>query len=362
MAAFRLVRTPLRRRIFKRAEGAAMSGLPLICVVSLGGTISSTQAADSGLASPRFGASDLVSAVPHVESVARIEVVDMARLPSNDLSFALARRVASEVSAAVERGADGVVITQGTDTIEEMSFCLDVTVAEDVPVVVTGAMRHAGLPGADGPANLLAAVRVAADPGARALGTLVVLNDEIHSARTVRKGHTSAVDAFWSPDVGPIGWLAEGAAYLRERPYPRVVVPLAADAEIIPVPMITSAFDDDGWWLAGIKASRPSGLVIEGLGGGHVPGQIFDDVIALAARVPVLLSSRTGRGAVLTSTYGGFPGSETMLIEGGLIPTGTLDGLKARVLLSVMLAAGWERERISETVRVVGQLRRASTG
>ncbi|HKC28894.1 MAG TPA: asparaginase [Jatrophihabitans sp.] len=333
-----------------------MSGLPLVCILSLGGTISSAQAAESGLASPRFGASDLVAAVPQLESVARIEVVDVARLPSSDLSFALARRVADEVSAAVGRGAVGVVITQGTDTIEEMSFCLDVTVPEDVPVVLTGAMRHAGLPGADGPANLLAAVRVAAAPGARALGTLVVLNDEIHSARTVRKGHTTAVGAFWSPDVGPIGWLAEDTVHLRERPFPRVVVPLAPGAEITPLPLITSTFDDDGWWLAGIKATRPPGLVIEGLGGGHVPGRVFDDVIALASRIPVLLSSRTGRGAVLTSTYGGFRGSETALIEGGVIPTGTLDGLKARVLLSVLLAAGCHRERIRETLRIVGRL------
>jgi L-asparaginase len=335
-----------------------MTALPHVTVISLGGTISSVRAADSGLVAPRYDATDLVAAVPELASAAEINMIDCARLPSNDLSFDLARKVTAEIAKAAQAGAAGVVITQGTDTIEEMSFCLDLTVAEDIPVVVTGAMRHSGLPGADGPANLLDAVRVAAEPSARGLGVLVVLNDEIHSARTVRKAHTSSPSAFCSPGVGPIGWVAEGRAHLRDRPYPRVVVQVPKDVEVTPVPLVTTAFDDDGWWLPALTTSQAAGLVIEGLGGGHVPGRIFDGVVAVAERMPVVLTSRTGGGTVLTSTYGGFRGSETTLIEGGLIPAGTLDGRKARVLLSVLIAAGMDRAQITETVRVVGQLAR----
>jgi L-asparaginase len=334
------------------------SHLPQVTVISLGGTISSARAPDSGLASPRLGAGELVAAVPELRSLASIDVVDLARLPSNDLSFALATQLVDEIAKAVHGGADGVVVTQGTDTIEEMSFFLDLTVASDLPVVVTGAMRHAEVIGADGAANFLQAVRVAAAPHARGLGALVVLNDEIHSALTVRKAHTTAVQAFCSPDVGPLGWVTEDVVYVRNRPYPRVVIPLRADAQVKPVPMVTATFDDDGWWLAGVEAGAAPGLVVEGLGGGHVPGRVFDALTDLAARIPVLLTSRTGHGVVLTSTYGGFRGSETTLIESGLIPAGTLDGRKARVLLSVALAAGWDRGRIADAVYRVGRLSR----
>jgi L-asparaginase/archaeal Glu-tRNAGln amidotransferase subunit D len=333
-----------------------MSALPRVIVMSLGGTISSARAENSGLAAPRLRAAELVAAVPELAALADIEMLDVAQLPSNDLSFVLARRLAREIAEAEREGVDGVVITQGTDTIEEMSFCLDLTVPADIPVVVTGAMRHSSLQGADGPANLLDAVRVAIEPNARGLGTLVTLNEEIHSARAVRKGHTASPAAFWSPDVGPIGWLAEGRAHLRDRPYPRVVLPVADEAEVRPVPLITSAFDDDGWWLP--AASAAPGLVIEGLGGGHVPGWIFDDLVELASRIPVLLTSRTGHGTVLRSTYGGFRGSETMLVEAGVIMAGTLDGLKARVLLSLLLASGADRATIVRTTDRVGQLQR----
>jgi L-asparaginase len=335
-----------------------MSDRPRVTVMSLGGTISSTRAGDSGLASPQVGAAELVAAIPELEPLADVNVIDIARLPSNDLSFALARKLANEISSAARDGVDGVVVTQGTDTIEEMSFCLDLTVPEDIPVVVTGAMRHSGMQGADGLANLLDAVRVAVEPAAQGLGTLVVMNDEIHSARAVRKGHTVSPAAFWSPEVGPIGWLAEGRVHLRDRAYPRIVLPVPPDVEVVPVPLVITALDDDGWWLPAVKASGAGGLVIEGLGGGHVPGRLFDDLVELAGQIPVLLTSRTGRGTVLTSTYGGFRGSETTLIEGGLIAAGTLDGLKARVLLSLLLATGAEREVITKTVHRIGQLHR----
>lgn len=335
-----------------------MSTRPAVTVVSLGGTISSATPSDSSLASPRLSAADLVAAVPELRSIATVDVVDVARMPSNDLSFELARVVAGEISAAERKGMSGIVVTQGTDTIEEISYCLDLIVTGDIPVVVTGAMRHSGLPSADGSANLLDAVRVAAHPEARGLGALVVLNEEVHSARAVRKEHTSSPSAFQSAEVGPIGWLTEGAVRLRDRPYPRVVVGLSPDTPIVRVPLVKMTLDDDGWWLPGVRDLAARGLVIEGLGGGHIPGHLTDEVVDLAQRIPVVLASRTGRGTVLTSTYGGFAGSETTLVEGGLIPAHTLDGVKSRVLLGVLLAAGFDRARIADTVRRAGQLAR----
>ena len=204
-----------------------------------------------------------MAAVPALERVAEIEVRDVRRLPSNDMTFDIARTVADEIRAAVGRGAAGVVVTQGTDTIEEMAYAWDLLVAGDAPTVVTGAMRHAALTERGRRGNLLDAVRTAASPQARGLGCLVVLNEEIHSARTVRKAHTSSLAAFRSAGVGPLGWIAEGEPRLRERPYPRITVELPPDAPVVRPPLVTIAMDDDGWWLPAVAAGARAGR------GGH---------------------------------------------------------------------------------------------
>ena len=220
-------------------------------------------------------------------------------------------------------------------------------------------MRHAALASADGAGNLLDAVRTAASPQARGLGCLVVFNEEIHSARAVRKAHTSSLAAFRSAGVGPLGWIAEGEPRLRERPYPRISVELPPDAPVVRPPLITIAMDDDGWWLPAV--AQAPGLVVAGTGGGHVPGWLSDQVVELAGRIPVVLASRTGDGEVLTDTYGGFGGSETVLVQGGLIPAGSLDPYKARVLLGLLLGAGADHERIRTTIAAAGTLCRRRT-
>jgi len=285
--------------------------------------------------------------------LADITFRDLARLPSSDLTLDLARAVAGEVAAAVASGASGVVLTQGTDTIEEMAYCLDLLVAEPVGLAVTGAMRHFGLPGADGGANLLDAVRTVVRPEARGLGCLVVLNEQVHAAAVVRKRHTSSPAAFVSEGVGPVGWIAEGVAHLRDRPFPRVTLSPAADEPVPRVPLVRVTMDDDGWWLPAVRAVQAPGLVLEGLGGGHVPGWLSDEVVALATEIPVIMTSRTGGGEVLTRTYGGFRGSETTLVRGGVIPGGALAGLKARVLLALLLADGADHATIRDVVATV---------
>lgn len=332
---------------------------PVITIISLGGTIASVPG-KTGLAAPQLSASDLVSAIPQLGELAKIEVRDVARLPSCDLSFQLARDVAVEIADAVDRGSSGVVVTQGTDTIEEMSFGLDLLVRTDTPLAVVGAMRHAGLSGMDGDANVLDGVRTVLSRDAVGLGCVVVMNEQIHSARAVRKLHTSSPSAFSSGEVGPLGWIAEGTAHLRDRPYPRITLTVPDDVVVPRLPLVRITMDDDGWWLPTIREMDPPALVIEGMGGGHVPGWLSDDLVEIAQRIPVVLTSRTGGGEVLTRTYGGFKGSEATLVSGGVIPGGTLDGLKARVLLALLLAAGTERSDIRATVSEIGTLRRWS--
>jgi L-asparaginase len=314
--------------------------LPRVIVFSLGGTIAST--GDAGPAAggvvPRLGAAELVGAVPQLRDAAELETVAFRQMPSGDLTAADLAELARAITGRFDGGADGVVVTQGTDTIEETSFALDLLVPGPRPVVVTGAMRNPTLAGPDGPANLLAAVQVAASPAAAGLGTVVVLNEEIHAARFVRKTHTSSPATFGSPTVGPVGWVVEGRPRIALRP-PVLNGGRAGAGAVPPVALLTASLGDDGRLVGELERLGYAGLVLEALGGGHVPGPVVPALADLAARLPVVLASRTGGGEVLRETYG-FPGSERDLLARGLIPAGFLDGPKARILLGLLLADG----------------------
>jgi L-asparaginase len=238
-----------------------------------------------------------------------------------------------------------VVLTQGTDTIEEVAFALDLLWNSDAPIVVTGAMRNPSLPGADGPANLLAAIRVALAGAVRGLGVVVVMNDEVHAARFVRKVHTSSLGAFQSVATGPIGSLSEGYVRIVTRPVGRTYVGVKAEAAIPAVALVRLALGDDGRLLSTLSRLGYAGAVIEGMGGGHVAEGTVPLVRELTRQMPVVLASRTGSGDVLTATYR-FRGSEIDLLEAGVISAGQLDGVKSRLLLSLCLAAGYAPERI----------------
>ena len=200
-------------------------------------------------------------------------------------------------------------------------------------------MRNPTLPGADGPANLLAAVQVAASDEARNLGALVVFNDEIHAASLVRKTHTQSPATFSSVPLGPIGYVAENAVQIVLRPARRRRVDLDSLAGDQRVALLTASMGDDGSLVGAVRDAGYAGLVVEALGGGHVPSPWIEPLTALADEVPVILASRTGGGEVLRRTYG-FAGSEMDLIERGLIPAGPLDGHKARLFLTLLLRSG----------------------
>ncbi|MDT0307518.1 asparaginase [Streptomyces sp. DSM 44917] len=313
-----------------------------VLVLTLGGTIAMAGDGPGGVA-PRLTGADLVAAVPGLAEEAAVEVEDFRQVPSAGLTVEDVAELAGRVEKAGAEGFAGVVITQGTDTLEETSFLLDLLYRGEAPVVLTGAMRHPGIAGADGPANLLAAVRTAASPVARHLGVLVVFNDEIHAARWVRKTHATSPGAFSSPNAGPIGRMAEGAPRVHATPEGRPTVgrPLTRRVK---VEVVTAALGSDGVLLDGL-ADRVNGVVVAAFGAGHVPESWVAGLGTLAARLPVVLASRTGAGGVLSRTYA-FPGSESDLLARGLISAGTLDPYKARLLLLAHLAAGSDRATI----------------
>ncbi|MGH3713261.1 MAG: asparaginase [Micromonosporaceae bacterium] len=324
-----------------------------VVVFGTGGTIAMTHSSSSGGGvSPALTAADLVAAVPGLaETGIAVDVVEFRRLPGASLELTDLLALSEAIDDVMASGADGAVVIQGTDTIEETSYLMDLYHAGDQPVVFTGAMRNATMAGADGPANLLAAVQTAASAAAIARGTLVVLADEIHAARRVRKTHTTSGSTFQSPSGGPLGYMVEGRpAFLNAVPA-RYHVP--RDRTRSPrVALVPVTLGDHGELLDGL-ADRVDGLVVAAMGVGHVPRRLVDTLETTAQRIPVILASRTGAGSVATSTYG-FPGSESDLISRGLTPAGFLDPLKARILLYAALAAGADQAAVRDVFALAG--------
>ena len=304
-----------------------------VALFTLGGTIA--MAGDR-----RLTGEDLTAAVPGLAELGQpVEIQDIEAVPSANLTAAKMLEVVDAASKAIAAGATGVVVTQGTDTLEETSFLVDQVWPHPQPFVLTGAMRNPTLAGPDGPANVLAACRVACSPAARDLGALVVFKEEIHAARWVRKTHSTSTATFVSPNVGPIGHVVEDQVRILARPVRLDGVQgsaEAADLDANQVALYTMTMDDDGLLLKGL-ADTHRGLVVAGFGAGHVPAALAPVLGELAATMPVVLTSRTGAGSIVRNTYSA-PGSEVDLLQRGLIDGGFLDPYKARVLLRLLLA------------------------
>ncbi|EST26955.1 asparaginase [Streptomyces roseochromogenus] len=325
-----------------------MGATRTVAVYSLGGTIAMTTDPATGGVVPALSAHDLLAAVPGLDGHGlELRVHDFRRVPGASLTFDDLTELGAAVDKTLAGGdVDGVVITQGTDTIEETAFFLDLHHGHEQPIIVTGAMRNPTMASPDGPANLHAAVLAAADPRLRGAGALVVLNDEIHAARHVRKSHTTSPAAFTSPGAGPIGRIAEDGVQLTAalpHRYDPLVQPRSRQVR---VGLYTVSLSDDGELLAAWDG-RCDGLVVAAFGVGHVPQRLVESLERLAAGIPVVLSSRIGNGPVLTRTYG-FPGSEKDLISRGLIPAGNLGPYQARLLLHGLLVQDADRETIME--------------
>lgn len=324
----------------------SVTGGQTVAVLALGGTIASVPARpDAPGVAPGLDGAALVAAVPGLTSVARVTSRSVAQVPGAHLTVDDVVTVASAVEEALAAGAAGVVVTQGTDTIEDTAFLLDLLVGSSAPVVVTGAMRNPTLPGADGPANLLASVAVAASPAARGLGTLVVLNDEVHAARFVQKRHTVNPAAFASYP-GPLGWVSEGRPQLVLRPVGRRTLARPPAGAHHRVALVALTLGDDGALAAAAVERGADGVVLEALGGGHVPPGVLDALDDAARRVPVVVASTTRAGPLLRSTYD-FVGSELDLGRRGVLGAGSLDARKARLLLTLLLRGGADRDEIA---------------
>lgn len=322
-----------------------------VAYFALGGTISMTPEPDGGVVA-RLTGDELLTGLGPLP--AEVRVHDATATPSASLTFTDVLDVVAAARRAVDEGATGVVLSQGTDSLEETAFLIDSVWTHDAPFVVTGAMRNPTLPGADGPANLLAALQVATTAAARSRGALVVFADEIHAARHVRKTHSTSPATFVSPDLGPIGHVVEGAPrFLADLPRRRSISGWTRQsiAETL-IALYTTTLDDDGALLAGPSHSH-QGLVVAGFGAGHVPAWLVPTLVEIVAVMPVVLTSRAGAGRVLTDTYGA-PGAERDLLARNIISGGNVHPYQARVLLRLLVASGATRDEIAAEFAALG--------
>ncbi|WP_374763686.1 asparaginase [Yunchengibacter salinarum] len=308
-----------------------MANKPVIDVLALGGTIAMVPGKDGGV-SPGLSASDLVQAAPAVGQMAAVRATSLAGVGSANLTLDHVRDV---LAHAARSDADAVIVTQGTDTLEETSFLASLAHDGSRPIVFTGAMRPPRAPGADGPANLADSAATALHLARAGSGAVVlVMDNAVHDPARVVKAHTSRLDAF-TADGGPLGQVVEGGCYLAALPVPALRLDLS-DCAPARVARLSVGLDDGDAGLMALDPARLDGLVVDAFGAGHVSEATADRLVELAARLPVVLASRTGFGRVLEGTYG-YRGAEMDLIARGLIPSGGLGGARARLALSVLL-------------------------
>jgi L-asparaginase len=303
-------------------------------VLFTGGTISMRIDPGTGAAVPALSGSEIVARVQGLRGEARLKLEDYARLPGPHVTPDWMWRLRGRVAAILKGPAvDGVVVTHGTDTLEETAFLLDLTLRGDKPVVFCGAMRTVSEPGWDGPANLMAAVRTAVDPESRGRGVLIAVGEEIHSATEATKWHTQSLHAFRGP-YGPLAMVDRGQIVYHRAPFR---APTLATRRLVgPVDLHTMATGVDDALIRASLARGARGLVIEATGCGNVPPTALPGLrAAIAARIPVVLTSRCPEGPV-TPAYG-YEGGGQKLRKLGVIFASQLPGPKARLKLMAAL-------------------------
>jgi L-asparaginase len=294
---------------------------------------------------PAVAPEDLVAGVPGLAELGEVDVDEVARVNGWNVSPATMLTVADRVQAAIDDDAvAGVVVTHGTDTVEETAFLCDLVVCNDKPVVFGAAMRSGDELAADGPRNLLNACQVALSEAARGLGVVVTLNDEIHAARWVRKQDSFRTSAFNSPGHGPLGFVTPASVRVLVEPsqLPALPRPPSLNQPVAILQSFTGL--SPGLIDATIDATGARGLILEGTGLGNVPGEAMAGISsALERGLAVAVATRVPTGGT-RPVYGG-PGGGMTLREMGVVQAHGLTAAKARLLLMVLLADGLDAPR-----------------
>ncbi|MGM7721891.1 asparaginase [Metabacillus sp. Hm71] len=313
-----------------------------ILLIHTGGTISMKEDETTGEVKPgeKNPIVDLIKDVPDINIIS----TELFYLPSPHITPKEMLQIKTYIEEMMEKQTlDGIVITHGTDTLEETAFFLDVTLSLPIPIVITGAMRSSNELGADGLYNLLSALKVATSTNAKDMGVLVVMNDEIHTAKNVTKTHTSNIATFQSPQYGPIGIVNRGGAFFHHKPVINQPLHVAALNKNVLLLKAFAGMDDT--LLQTIGNHQLDGLVIEALGQGNLPPMMLPSLKKLLNKgVPIVLVSRCFNG-IVQDVYG-YEGGGRQLKELGMIFSNGLNGQKARLKLMIALETTTDRKKL----------------
>lgn len=299
----------------------------------------------AGGAVPALDGAAILARAPRAAAAAELVPRDLGRQPASWFDFGDLFRLRAAIDEALaDPAVAGVVLVQGTDTIEESAFFLDLLHADERPLVVTGAMRDASQPADDGPANLRDAVVAAASPALRGGGCVVVLAGSVEPADDVTKTHATARDTFRSRNLGRLGRLVEGAVVMERGRGPRRQVAATRVAE--PIALVTVVVGSRGEAIEQAVTSGARGIVVEATGTGNThPAVLAAAERAMAGGIPIVLTTRCPAGRV-GAAYA-FPGGGATWIRAGALPAGFLGGPKARIALALGLGAGLDRASLA---------------
>lgn len=322
----------------------AQNNLPVCPLIATGGTIAMKIDPVKKAPVPAISGEDLVATVPEVSKYARVEVNNVSNVPSDYMDPPRWIALTNEVNRALARSeVAGVIISHGTDTLEETAYWLDVTISSDKPVVLIGAQRNASEPDFDGPRNLLNAVRICVDPQSKGKGAMLAMNNQINAARDVTKTHTSSVETFKSGDFGFLGIVDYDRIIYSRAPVRRQHVPI--NAGTMPYVEIVAMYGGaDGQLIKAAVDHGAKGIVVQGLGWGNVNLPMFAAIKeAIAKGVPVVITSRVPNGRVLPNY--GFDGGGKTLVNVGAVMGDDLSPQKARILLMLLLQDGANNQK-----------------
>ncbi|MDD4343161.1 MAG: asparaginase [Eubacteriales bacterium] len=307
-----------------------------VIVVSTGGTIAMRYDPVREAVFPAVTGKELLEAVPPLADVCPVEVYEFSNIPSTHMYPQLMLELAMKVKELLKDDfVSGVVITHGTDTLEETAYLLSLVLKTTKPVCLVGAMRSSAEVSPDGPKNILNAVKTAASSEARGKGVLVVLNDEIHSAVEVTKTNSSNVSTFKSPFWGPLGYVDDDRVIFRRSP--NSLQRIDTRAIVDDVYLVKMAAGTDDFLVQALVDKNVNGIVIEGMGRGNIPPKVLPGIEnAIKKNIPVILTTRCLGGRVL-GVYG-YEGAAKPLSEMGVILGGEISGQKARIKLMLALS------------------------
>lgn len=317
-----------------------------VAVVFTGGTISMRIDDEIKAAIPAISDEEIMAKINGIEKVARTEHFHFGNLPGPHITPTVMFELYQFIQSLIEQEEyDGIVLTHGTDTLEETAYLLDLLIDSKKPVAITGSMRNGSELGYDGPANLAAAICTVVSDASVGRGVLVVMNNEVYSADEVQKMHTLSLDTFKSPDFGPLGIVDQDEVIYYRMPKQRCIIPTTELEQKVVLVKTVAGMDSD--YIYYCLKNGVKGIVIEAMGRGNVPPRMVSGIAkAIELKIPVVIVSRCPSGRVLDSY--GYAGGGKGLRDLGVILGDNLSGPKARLKLMAILGMKVDNQEVKE--------------